>query len=108
MQIDTTNATITFKSGEGIDPINLRSAADAVGAHMTVFVDLDLPQWELDLITPFTPRVTKVESYTKPGTFYYVIEMAPSVFTCTCPDFIHHRAVRSQWCKHVKKVQWGV
>jgi hypothetical protein len=104
MQIDTTNATITFKSGEKVHPINLRSAADAVGTHMTIFVDLELPQWELDLITPFTPRVTEVESFSKTGVKYVVIEIRKDLFTCSCPDFTKRRVKNGEHCKHISSI----
>lgn len=105
MLIDTIGNTITFKYGEKLHPSELHGAIEAIGAQITVHVDLDLPQWEIDLLTsPFKPFVTKVRSQTKDGVYYYIIEAAPGVFTCTCPDFIHHRASLSQWCKHITEI----
>ncbi len=50
----------------------------------------------------FQPGVTKVESLSSPGTFYFVDEAAQS---CSCPQFVHRLAGTGRCCKHLNKAR---
>jgi hypothetical protein len=109
MKIDTKARTITFFSSEKVRPDTLRQAVEMLSTgegEFTIFADIDLPQWEMDLLmSSFTPVVTQVPSFTKPGTVYQVIEIRKGLFTCSCPDFTKRRVFNGGECKHVFSVR---